>query len=336
MRALDKIIENLIWKPSGFVPSLESLEPSHGVTGNWNVTMTMTESSEGHPLRVVELAGGKIIGNLRMVATAGDVLIGGLQSLPSGMDPQNHYLARRRRFRLRKFRRGTALLLGAANSDNYYHWMLDSVPRWKVLQAAKQFNYDFVLLHDEPVRFQDETLDRMGIPREKRLRCSKNFVHQFERLVVLPLPPVTSWSCSYVRSLFPKRASGPENIYLRRGPGRRQLVNEAELEAALAKIGFVSIEPGRQTATEQAGFLSSARCVVAPHGAALTNIIFAPCGALIVELLHPQYRWGCYPYLAKTCGHRCVGLEGKMINRANDSKLKYSVDVSAVLEALKQ
>jgi capsular polysaccharide biosynthesis protein len=331
VRALGKMIANLFWKPAGFVASLESLEPFHGVAGKWDVTVAVTGSNEGYPLTVVELAGGKIIGNLRMVAASDDILIGGLQSLPPGVDPANHYLARRRRFRLPRFRRGTALLLGAANSDNYYHWMLDSVPRWKMLQAAKQFDYDFVLLHDEHLQFQDEVLDRMGIPREKRLRCSKNLVHQFERLVVMPLPPVTSWSCSYVRSLFPERESGPEKVYLRLGVGRRRLVNEAELEAALAKIGFVSIAPWQLTAAQQAKFLSSARCVVAPHGAALTNMIFAPAGALILELFHPQHRFDCYPDLAEICGHRSVALEGMAINHSNDPKLEYMVDISAVL-----
>lgn len=332
---MGKIIGNLFWKPAGFVPSLASLEPGRGVVGKWDVAMAENEAKEGSTLRVVELAGGKIIGNLRMVATADDILIGGLQSLPPGMDPQNHYLAQRRRFRLPKFRRGTALLLGAANSDNYYHWMLDSVPRWKVLLAAKQFNYDFVLLHNEPLQFQDEVLDRLGIPREKRLHCSKNFVHQFERLVVMPLPPVAPWSCSYVRSLFPERGSGPEKIYLRRGAGRRRLVNEAELEAALGEIGFVAIYPGELSVSQQAKSLSAAQCIVAPHGAALTNAVFAPPGALLFELLDPRHKVDTMANLAVANGHRYASLVAEPVGRAGHRTLECVIDISGALEKLK-
>lgn len=333
------MFEKLVWKPAGFVPSLDALEAWHGVTGKWDVTMAVTGSQEGHPLRIVELEGGKIIGDLRMVATAGNVAVGGLQSLFSCPDPDNHYLLKRRRIRLSKYRRGTALLLGAANSDNYYHWMVDSVPRWKLLQAANEWNYDYVLLHGARKPFQDEVLDRLNVPQAKRLRCSKNFVHQFERLVVpsIPFPPeqIAPWACSYLRSLFPERVSGPNKVYLRRGAGRRRLANEAELEAALAKIGFVAIDPQRLTVFEQVKQLSAAQFVVAPHGAALTNMIFAPPGGLMLELFHPRHKNNCFVNIAAACGLHYKGLDGKPLGRSERRTLEYSIDILGVLEKLR-
>jgi len=335
VRTLGNLIEKWLWKPAGFVPSLDALEESHGVAGKWDVTMAVSGSREGHPLCVVELAGGKIIGDLRMVVTAGNVAVGGLQSLFSCPDPDNHYLLKRRRVRLSKYRRGTALLLGAANSDNYYHWMVDSVPRWKMFEAANRLNYDFVLLHPKPSRFQEEVLDRLNVPKTKRLRCGKYFVHQFERLVVPAKPPhgADKWVCSYLRSLFPEKSNGPVKLYLRRGAGRRRLVNETNIEAALAEMGFVSIEPGRLTVSEQAKSLGLARCIVAPHGAALTNLIFAPAGARVLELTHPGHKNECFPLIAATCGHQYAGIEGRLANGTNDSQ-DYIVDVPAVLQAL--
>lgn len=324
------------WRAADCVPSLESLDASHGVGTKCNVTAVVDgENQERHPLLVVELKGGKVIGDLRLVATATDVVIGGLQGLFGCADPQDHYLLRRRRFRLCRYRHGTALLLGASNSDNYYHWLMDSLPRWKMLQAANWSNYDFVLLHSRPARFQDEVLDRLEVPPAKRLRCSKNFVHQFEQLVVptMPFPPeeVAPWACAWVRSLFPGKVAGPEKIYLQRGDGRRRLVNETELEAALSSRGFVSVRPERLSVSEQAKLLSSARCVVAPHGAALTNLIFAPPGALLVELFHPQHKNRCYVNLARACGHRYAGLDGHSTSRPGDRTLDYSIDVASVM-----
>jgi len=338
VKILTQIARCFSWKPAGCVLSLESLEASHGVASKRDATSLVGAQASSHPLTVVELVDGKIIGDLRMVATAGDIVVGGLQGLFGCPDPQNHYLLRRKRFRMLKRRRGTALLLGAANSDNYYHWLLDSVPRWKMLQAADWSNYDFVLLPWCSLQFQDEVLDRLNVPKTKRLRCSKNFVHQFDRLVVpampFPLEEVSAWACAYVRSLFLEKASGPQKVYLRRGAGRRELLNQADLENALKTLGFVSIQPDQLSVAEQANLLSSARCVVAPHGAALTNLLFAPPGALLLELFHPRHKNRCYVNIAAACGHRYIGLDGFSKDRDGEPCLQYTVDVANVLKTL--
>lgn len=338
MNALNRFVRPSLWKPAGLLPALDSLEASHGMTGRRDVTLPVSGLDGQYPLTVVELAEGKIIGDLRMVATSNDIVVGEIQSLLGSLDLTNHYLLKRRRFRFQKYYRGTALLLGTANSDNYYHWLLDCVPRWKMLQAANWRNYDFVLLSNRPLPFQDEVLDRLKVPEAKRLRCSKYFVHQFERLVVpampFPLDEAASWSCSYVRSLFPEKAPGPEKIYLHRGASRRRLVNEADLETALKKTGFVSVQPDKLSVAEQAKLVSTAKCVVAPHGGALTNLIFAPPGALLLELFHPQHKNLCYVNIAAACGHRYASLDGHSANQAGDRQLEYTIDVPAVLQMI--
>ena len=336
MKILSQITENFFWKPAGCVSSLESLELSRDMASKRDVTVTVGGTKEKYPLTVAEFPGGKIVGDLRMVATSNDIVVGEIQSLLGSPDLQNHYLLKRRRFRFQKYYRGTALLLGTANSDNYYHWLLDCVPRWKMLQAADWQNYDLVLLSARPSLFQDEVLDRLKVPEAKRFRCSKYFVHQFERLIVpampFPLDEAASWSCSYVRSLFPEKAPGPERIYLHRGAGRRRLINEAELETALKTTGFISAQPDKMSVAEQAKLLSAARCIVGPHGAALTNALFAPPGARLLELFHPQHKNRCYVNIAAACGHHYASLDGRSANQAGDRQLEYTIDVPAVLQ----
>jgi hypothetical protein len=66
----------------------------------------------------------------------------------------------------------------------------------------------------------------------------------------------------------------------------------------------------------------------------LTNMVFAPPGALLFELFHPQHKNNCYVNLAAACGHRYASLDGRATNRADDGRLEYEIDVRAVLRTL--
>ena len=79
-----------------------------------DVTEAVGGIKEQHPLPVVELRDGKVIGDLRMVATADDVVVGKLQALFNLEDPLNHYLMQRRRFRMFSGRRIKRCLEGPA------------------------------------------------------------------------------------------------------------------------------------------------------------------------------------------------------------------------------
>lgn len=328
------------WQPKGVVPSLADLPLSAEVPRKKDVTAAVAGSLAGaYPLIVAELAGGKIVGDLRLAATAGDLVIGDIQAI-FGMDLVNggHSL-QRRRFRLPRRRAGTALLLGASNSDNYYHWLVDSLPRWPMLQAAGWREFDYVLLHSAPCAFQDETLDWVGVPPARRLRCSKNFLHQFDRLIVPSMPfarkTVPAWVAPWLRSLAPAGPGGPEKVYLsRRGTAARRLVNESEIEAALAARGFITLQPERLTVAEQARSLASARWIAGPHGGAMANMVFAPPGARVLEFFHPRHKNRCYANLAAAGGHRYASLEGGITRHDTAGRLEYQLAPAGVLEAL--
>jgi hypothetical protein len=346
MGLFKRIIRPVFWKSKGCVPSLESLDGSHGLISKQDVTLTVGGEAS-YPLTVVELADGKVIGSVRMAVTSNDVVIGGLQSLHESRQPCDHYLLKPRlRCRFLKYLRGRALLLGSNAGGNYYHWLLDSIPRWRILQAANYSEYDFVLLPGKGSPFEDELLDLLKIPPARRLRCSKNFVHQFERLVVpaMPFPcyQVPTWVCAWVRSLFPAGGTGLEKIFISRGSSRRRrLVNQAELEARLQREGFVSIQPERFSVAEQARLFSSAKCVVAAHGAGLVNMVFAPPNALLVELFHPDYMVQAYRNMVAASGFRHAAVIGRCLNKSgkagegnSDFDFEFEIDVSVVVRVI--
>jgi len=61
-------------------------------------------------------------------------------------------------------------------------------------------------------------------------------------------------------------------------------LNESEIETALASRGFRTVVLSEMSFEAQVRSFSRARLIVAGHGAGLTNLLFAPPGAAVVEI----------------------------------------------------
>ncbi len=64
---------------------------------------------------------------------------------------------------------GNTLFLGAAGANNYYHWMVDVIPKLKVLEVAgiDINSIDHFVLRDLDWSFQEKMLGILGIPKSK-------------------------------------------------------------------------------------------------------------------------------------------------------------------------
>ena len=78
----------------------------------------------------------------------------------------------------------------------------------------------------------------------------------------------------------------------------RRIVNEDELIDRLSRHGFAVVRPGEYSAAEQAQIFSRARVIVGAHGNGLTNIVFAPQGATVIELFGSNFVHGAFAWLA--------------------------------------
>jgi hypothetical protein len=70
----------------------------------------------------------------------------------------------------------------------------------------------------------------------------------------------------------------------RRSARIRRIVNEADLRAQLGAKGFETAELEHLSLAEQMALIASARIIVAPHGAGLTNLLWAQPGTTLVEI----------------------------------------------------
>lgn len=108
----------------------------------------------------------------------------------------------------------------------------------------------------------------------------------------------------------------------------RKLSNEAELESALQARSFSTVDMGSMAGTTQVKLAMQADRIIGPHGAALTNVLFAPTTAKVIELFHPLK--GSLAF-ANLCA--ALGLEYcPVIGQAQpENALSYSVNIASVL-----
>ncbi|MDA5110859.1 glycosyltransferase family 61 protein [Brevibacillus thermoruber] len=81
----------------------------------------------------------------------------------------------------------------------------------------------------------------------------------------------------------------------------RHVLNEQEVMRFLEKYGFTCLHFEDITVAEQAQIFSSAKVVIAPHGSALTNLVFCQPDTKVIELFSP--RWLRHTYW--NISHKC-------------------------------
>jgi capsular polysaccharide biosynthesis protein len=176
---------------------------------------------------------------------------------------------------------------------NYFHFMIDVLPRLGVLALCPEIAPPQRWYVPAQTRFQRELLDLFGISAETRIDSSKVRHLRAEHLVVPGLPSMTLINPPWVVEFLRKRLlSSPDDrvpgrsIYVTRGSGsnNRRVTNEPQLVGMLSARGFQVIDPGQISVAEQIRAFAEASVIVAPHGAALANLVFASPGSCVVEL----------------------------------------------------
>jgi len=195
--------------------------------------------------------------------------------------------------------KGKVAVLSAAGGRGYYHWIFDVLPRIQLLREAgiDLHTIDKFLINNYVSKFHIETLNLLGIPREKVLESHWNPHIQAEHLIVPSLVGDTghipAWACEFLRKEFlsktPVTTDSPKRLYFNRGlVTHRKVSNEKEIVDYLDTLGFKSITLESLPLMEQFSLLAHADVVIVPHGAGLTNIVFCKPGTKVIELLSPH------------------------------------------------
>ena len=93
--------------------------------------------------------------------------------------------------------------------------------------------------------------------------------------------------------------------------GTRQMREDGKLRMLLERYGFQTLEPGDISFRDQIDIFRGASAVVAPHGAALTTILFAPDECRVLELLAGRGGGNQYGVLASALGQDYTALRDR-------------------------
>ncbi|MBO2944058.1 glycosyltransferase family 61 protein [Paenibacillus sp. F411] len=245
----------------------------------------------------------------------------------------------------------TAAYLCSASPGNYFHWMLDVLPRLYLLEQSGIPVDTYIMNRTTLHAFHKETLAAVNISPHQILDARLHL--QVKRLVVTS--PITryqfnvqpyvipvsipKWACHYLRSVFiPSEldhlgtAGKGRYLYIsRRHAVYRKVVNEPELTEALSTLGFKVVQLEHLRHAEQVQLFVEAAFIVAPHGAGLTNTVFCRPGTRIIELFASNYTPSYYEMISAHMGldyHR-------MVSEPEEASLDFRVNPEDVLKLIR-
>ncbi|MGI9457455.1 MAG: glycosyltransferase family 61 protein [Aeoliella sp.] len=197
-------------------------------------------------------------------------------------------------------------MLNTCFSHNYYHWLIDILPRLVPLRRVGA-EVDFYLV-DCLSPFQQNVFAALGIQSRQLIQPHCRLLLEAEQLLVPSLPTPTC--LRGFRSMLTEAldVDGPvgatrRTFVSRRQTGTRTLANEPELEALLRAHGFETRWMEDYSLAEQARLIRQSEIIVATHGAGLANLLFARPGTQVIEIVPAgRYNATCYPEKSRVFG----------------------------------
>jgi hypothetical protein len=196
-------------------------------------------------------------------------------------------------------RRGLYSTINGIAAGNYYHWMIDCLPKLHSLALAEPLRTVTLLMPESLGEVQRESLAAM-LPENFRVEfCPPQ---QWLRLETFLVPSLVSgYYCGWLppdyydflrQSMFRRYGLAPvpggrERLYVSRSRARfRRVENEPEVERLLKAYGFRMVYLEDLSFREQVELFHRAGMVIGASGAGLNLLVF--CAQIPVVVLHPE------------------------------------------------
>jgi hypothetical protein len=207
--------------------------------------------------------------------------------------------------------------IGCGYWSNYYHKLVDEIPRLWAISNCEHYRRDIDVWI--PSYYHSDFQDLLSALAPSKISFAK--VERAARPIqvrrYIHIPMLSNNFCGYLPRAYVKwlhaRLRGlsvEENpvtdfsrrVYISRSRAdKRQLDNSSDVRELLESFGYETYHPETLSPIQQAKLFERATSIAGPHGAGLTNALYAS-KARVIEFFPGQplyhYRWLC-----ETCGH---------------------------------
>jgi hypothetical protein len=269
-----------------------------------------------------------------------------LEKLPEYYSSIRHQLFKRRTLTGEYY----SLLHLHASTGNYYHWMHDALQKLYLVLERLPSSVKFIVPSSLKA-WQLEALEAIGLSQQQLLAYPGREIWEIETLYFSPLTAILGFDSpeanEWVRSCFYKRYNIQENtieqnrhiLISRELAQGRKIANESEVEAYLSHYGFEKYCLETLSLEEQVRLFASAKVIVSPHGAGLTNLMFSQPGTRVLETFEPTYISSlCFWSICNAMGHvysYCLGETVANPDKPNQHNIRLPIEkLSLALEQL--
>ncbi|TCL93128.1 uncharacterized protein DUF563 [Rhizobium sp. PP-WC-2G-219] len=236
----------------------------------------------------------------------------------------------------------SCLLLRKRGEGNYGHWMVEILPKLEL--ARKLTHVSGVAIPDVGTGMNTVISDSLGIvdtiKSTPRFPLKANSVTFFKELIVVSgmtlhgsyMSPLVFEAIDRIRDAVD--GEEPRKIFVSRAGAPRNIGNEADIHRLVTEHGFEILHPGKLNLTEQVHKFKNASCVMGVMGAGMTNIMFAPSTARIINLAPATMPDTFFYFIATLRKQEYVEIRGNNRESGDTWDQEFTIPLGRILQSL--
>ena len=184
-------------------------------------------------------------------------------------------------------------------TSNYYHWHIFALTRLLVLKNENLIENSLFFLPKKykKYKFVLPSLAKFGVKKEQIVFLARKSNIKVSEVALVKAAQNHPVAFNEIRNILLKdvietNLDFGDKVYVSRaGQVLRFVENENEVVNLLEKYGFKKVIIDQFSYDEQIAICSKVKYLVSPHGAGLTNILFLPEKAFILEMASKPYEF---------------------------------------------
>lgn len=248
----------------------------------------------------------------------------------------------------------SGIFLSGLASNAFGHWLPEFLPKLQFLKQHPDFSELPIIVDSDMPQSHFDHLRRFAdnplilLEANELLICNRLLIAPspaFSPVELFPnsipvqdMPGLSPRALNFLRGNLSVDSTRPrcKRIFLaRKNMKWRRLLNEEQIAADLAQLGFETVYIEEMTVSEQINLFQQAQWVVAPNGSSTNNIIFSDSSVKLLILAQPNlFNWGTFQGPLVSMGYRPVWVCGDNAVADNQKHSDYHVSLHLIRQAL--